>query len=165
MNYYKEWKKLIENQTDESFPDFWERYSDAEKTIYSAMLSEPEKTQKGTFKELYELFKIDPVMFVGFLDGILTSLRNKQSIEGIKDEDRVELDVDFNKLYRNMLEAEAEHLHTLPEWDSILTQDERDEIYREYRKSKTVVKEKTPGRNEPCPCGSGKKYKKCCGAN
>jgi len=22
----------------------------------------------------------------------------------------------------------------------------------------------TPGRNEPCPCGSGKKYKKCCGA-
>ena len=22
-----------------------------------------------------------------------------------------------------------------------------------------------PGRNDPCPCGSGKKYKKCCGAN
>ncbi len=21
------------------------------------------------------------------------------------------------------------------------------------------------GRNEPCPCGSGKKYKKCCGMN
>ena len=21
-----------------------------------------------------------------------------------------------------------------------------------------------PGRNDPCPCGSGKKYKKCCGA-
>ena len=25
--------------------------------------------------------------------------------------------------------------------------------------------EKKPGRNDPCPCGSGKKYKKCCGAN
>ena len=24
---------------------------------------------------------------------------------------------------------------------------------------------KRPGRNDPCPCGSGKKYKKCCGAN
>jgi SWIM/SEC-C metal-binding protein len=23
----------------------------------------------------------------------------------------------------------------------------------------------TPGRNDPCPCGSGRKYKKCCGAN
>ncbi|KXS48717.1 MAG: preprotein translocase subunit SecA [Halanaerobium sp. 4-GBenrich] len=27
----------------------------------------------------------------------------------------------------------------------------------------TVVKEEEPGRNDPCPCGSGKKYKKCCG--
>ncbi|WP_281649070.1 PBPRA1643 family SWIM/SEC-C metal-binding motif protein [Parendozoicomonas sp. Alg238-R29] len=28
---------------------------------------------------------------------------------------------------------------------------------------KTTVLEKTPGRNDPCSCGSGKKYKKCCG--
>ena len=28
-----------------------------------------------------------------------------------------------------------------------------------------VNKEKKVGRNDPCPCGSGKKYKKCCGAN
>ena len=26
-----------------------------------------------------------------------------------------------------------------------------------------VVKGKKVGRNEPCPCGSGKKYKRCCG--
>ncbi|MDA8432613.1 MAG: SEC-C metal-binding domain-containing protein [Nitrospiraceae bacterium] len=31
--------------------------------------------------------------------------------------------------------------------------------------SQTVTKGKKTGRNEPCPCGSGKKYKKCCGAN
>jgi preprotein translocase subunit SecA len=30
-------------------------------------------------------------------------------------------------------------------------------------KKKPVVKEKKVGRNDPCPCGSGKKYKKCCG--
>lgn len=30
-------------------------------------------------------------------------------------------------------------------------------------KVETVVKGKEPGRNDPCPCGSGKKYKKCCG--
>ena len=28
----------------------------------------------------------------------------------------------------------------------------------------TVRKEAEPGRNDPCPCGSGKKYKKCHGA-
>jgi len=30
-------------------------------------------------------------------------------------------------------------------------------------KQKTVVKGDKVGRNDPCPCGSGKKYKKCCG--
>ncbi len=30
-------------------------------------------------------------------------------------------------------------------------------------KVETVVKGDEPGRNDPCPCGSGKKYKKCCG--
>ena len=32
-------------------------------------------------------------------------------------------------------------------------------------KSKTVVNKTKIGRNDPCPCGSGKKYKKCCGAD
>jgi len=27
-----------------------------------------------------------------------------------------------------------------------------------------IHSEKKPNRNDPCPCGSGKKYKKCCGA-
>ena len=31
--------------------------------------------------------------------------------------------------------------------------------------AKPVVKKKKIGRNDPCPCGSGKKYKKCCGMN
>ena len=31
----------------------------------------------------------------------------------------------------------------------------------------TPLKNDTPkvGRNDPCPCGSGKKYKNCCGKN
>ena len=32
-------------------------------------------------------------------------------------------------------------------------------------KNEPVKKAKKPGRNDPCPCGSGKKYKKCCGAD
>jgi SEC-C motif-containing protein len=31
------------------------------------------------------------------------------------------------------------------------------------RKNEPIVKGKQPGRNDPCPCGSGKKFKKCCG--
>ncbi len=32
-------------------------------------------------------------------------------------------------------------------------------------KNAPVKAEKKPGRNDPCPCGSGKKYKNCCGKN
>jgi len=35
----------------------------------------------------------------------------------------------------------------------------------ESLKKSPVRKEKKPGRNDPCPCGSGKKYKKCCGTD
>ena len=39
------------------------------------------------------------------------------------------------------------------------------EIWRHYGpRVETVYKAQTPGRNDPCYCGSGKKYKKCCGA-
>ena len=36
-------------------------------------------------------------------------------------------------------------------------------LYMEQKKSGTVVKPHKVGRNDPCPCGSGKKYKHCCG--
>jgi len=38
------------------------------------------------------------------------------------------------------------------------------ESLRKKPKKKAVLAEKV-GRNDPCPCGSGKKYKKCCGAS
>ena len=37
------------------------------------------------------------------------------------------------------------------------------ELEMVLNKPTTVVLEKTPNRNDPCSCGSGKKYKKCCG--
>ena len=41
-----------------------------------------------------------------------------------------------------------------------------DEAQGETVKTKTIVREVPKvGRNDPCPCGSGKKYKKCCGVN
>lgn len=33
------------------------------------------------------------------------------------------------------------------------------------KKEPVVRKDKKIGRNDPCPCGSGKKYKQCCGRN
>jgi SWIM/SEC-C metal-binding protein len=38
-----------------------------------------------------------------------------------------------------------------------------DELTALLNKSVSVKVDKIPARNEPCSCGSGKKYKKCCG--
>ena len=37
------------------------------------------------------------------------------------------------------------------------------DFVRGMKEGVNVVKDKIPGRNDPCPCGSGKKYKHCCG--
>lgn len=37
------------------------------------------------------------------------------------------------------------------------------ELMALVNRAATLTAIKTPGRNEPCSCGSGKKYKKCCG--
>jgi len=37
-------------------------------------------------------------------------------------------------------------------------------LLKETPKAEPIHADKEPGRNDPCPCGSGKKFKKCCGA-
>jgi len=165
MNLYEQWQDLIDHQTDETFEAFWEKYSSTEKRIYSGILDEPGKKVTGTFKELADKYEADPVIFMGFLDGINTSLKMEQEFKTFDESSEIELDIDYEKLFFNMLEAKADYLYTLPQWDSILTEEQKQEIIKTHKKSKTVIKDKEPGRNDPCPCGSGKKYKKCCGVN
>jgi len=164
MNLYEHWRNLIDNQTDETFQSFWEKYSTTEKRIYSSILDHPNDKVIGNFKELAEKYDADPVIFMGFLDGINTSLLIEQDFKSFNEESEIYLDIDLEKLYFNMLEANADYLYTLPQWDKIFTEAERTEIVKAFKKSKTVIKDKLPGRNDPCICGSGKKYKKCCGA-
>ena len=165
MSLFKDWEDLISNQTDESFPDFWEKYSSTEKKIYSDILDRPYEKVTGTFQSLVDKYEADPLLVMGFLDGINTSLREEQDLDSIVETSEICLDIDLEKLFYNMLVAGADYLYTLPQWETILSEEKRLEIVKTYKRSKTVVKETEPGRNDPCPCGSGKKYKKCCGKN
>ena len=64
-----------------------------------------------------------------------------------------------------MVKAGADWLYGLEEWNDIFDEDTRKALYKEQKKSTTVVNEGPKVfPNDPCPCGSGKKYKKCCGA-
>ncbi|MGN0709815.1 MAG: SEC-C metal-binding domain-containing protein, partial [Anaerovoracaceae bacterium] len=123
---------------------------------------------EGTIKELSGKFGCRPAIFEGFLDGVQPSLKDPDSLGDIKTFDentKVSVDVDTKTLYTNMLKANADHLYTLPEWKNVLSDEEREELTKEYKKSKIYHAPKKVGRNDPCPCGSGKKYKNCCGKN
>lgn len=144
---------------------FWANYFNKEKEVYKVLLANADKVYEGTVATLAKEFNLELSLMVGFLDGINDSLVTPNPIEEMDQDTKVSLAFDKEKLYKNMVEAQADWLYELEEWDSLLTPERRKELYREQKNSTTVVKEKKIGRNDPCPCGSGKKYKKCCGAN
>ncbi|HIU25396.1 MAG TPA: SEC-C domain-containing protein [Candidatus Copromorpha excrementigallinarum] len=165
MTLFEQWRELIENQTEDTFREFWEEYSEAEKKIYGSILDDPGKKVTGKLGELSQSYQVRPVIFMGFLDGVNSSLKKENDFENFDEDSQVEIEIDPEKLFYNMLAADADHLYSLPQWLSILGEEKIKEITKAYKKSKTVVKGKKTGRNDPCPCGSGRKYKHCCGRN
>ena len=142
---------------------FWANYFNLEKGIYEQLLEDPNTVVEGTVEELAKKYNLELSYMVGFLDGINDSLKTPNPIEEMEATTKVNLGFDLEKLYYNMVAAHADWLYELEAWDNLLTQERRKELFLEQRKSGTVVKDKKVGRNDPCPCGSGKKYKHCCG--
>lgn len=167
MTLFELWNNYGEDAKERSVEEYKqvvENYLGRERDVYAQLLSNTDEIVEGTIAELGERFKMNEVEFLGFVDGINSSLVNGEyDLTDFTGESSVRLEFDLKKLYWNMLDAKAEWLYNLPQWNSLLTDIERATIKREYNKTKTVVKTKKVGRNEPCPCGSGKKYKQCCG--
>ena len=144
----------------------WNAYFEDEKEVYAKLLADVDNPVKGTVKELSEKFDISLMHMVGFLDGINDSLKEANPIEEMAEDTVVSLDFDKELLYKNMVAAGADWLYGLEEWDAIFTEERQEELYKEQKRSTTVVNEGPKiYPNDPCPCGSGKKYKKCCGKN
>ena len=96
-------------------------------------------------------------------DGINDSLVEANPIDTMEEDTKVNLVFDKEKLYKNMVDAKADWLYELPQWKEIFDDEKRRALFLEQKKSGTVHVGKKVGRNDPCPCGSGKKYKYCCG--
>ena len=169
MSLLENWRNLAYGDAldQKQQTELWNRYFEVEKGIYEQILSAPETEVKGTVKELAEKYGTDVQTMTGFLDGISESLKDyKNPIETMEEDTEVRILIDPEKLYYNMVEAKATWLYELPQWDSILSQEKRTELYRAQKASGTIRRE---GRkiypNDACPCGIGKKYKKCHGKN
>ena len=161
----EQWRKIAYDQTlsKDQLQNFWANYFQIEKEIYEQLLSNPDEEVSGTVKELAEKYGQDVMTMTGFLDGINDSLKTPNPIEEMEEDTVVSLAFDKEKLYKNMVDAKADWLYNLPQWNDIFTPERQKELYLEQKKSGTIIKGAKIGRNDPCPCGSGKKYKKCCG--
>lgn len=165
MTLLEAWHNLAYNTQEDkrTLQILWNRYFAEEKEIYADILKNPDEVVRGTVKELAEKYNVELLHMVAFLDGINDSLKEANPIETMDENTEVQLGYDMPLLYKNMVAAQADWLYNLPEWDNLLSEEERKALYKEQKESTTVKKEQKVYPNDPCPCGSGKKYKKCCG--
>jgi hypothetical protein len=163
MSLFEQWKEIAgKERKQEEYDAFWSAYFEKEKENYEVILEKNENKISGKLNDLAANASMDVLSFVGFIDGINTSLVTEVKVDELVEDSDIDMEIDFEKLYFNMLEAKADWLYNLPQWEPILTEEKRNQITKEYRVSKMAVSNKI-GRNEACTCGSGKKYKKCCG--
>ena len=165
MALLKKWRDMAYSETANKgdLQRLWSRYFEEEKGIYAQLLKNPDEVVTGTVKELAEKYDVTIMTMTGFLDGINDSLKEQNPIEEMEEDTVVNLGFEKELLYKNMVAAGADWLYNLEEWEPIVDEEKRKELYKEQKSSTTVVKEEKIYPNDPCPCGSGKKYKKCCG--
>ena len=117
-----------------SLQKFWGTYFQTEKEIYEKLLENPDEEVKGTVKELAEKYGINVFTMTGFLDGINDSLKVANPIETMDEDTEVSLAFDKELLYKNMVDAKADWLYELPQWDKIFTEEKKKVLYKEQKK-------------------------------
>ena len=164
MSLYKQWTEMVTEYVKVKGEEaFWQEYMQIETAIYKDILSNHNAISNITNCRFAKKYNTTEEFIMGFTDGINDSLNNSYDLEAIESQNELVFDINLEKLYFNMLDAKAEYLYTLPQWEGIFSDEKRKEIKKQYNESVTVRNENKIGRNDPCTCGSGKKYKKCCG--
>ena len=163
MTLYQKWVSAAYDKTGKIIKKCWDEYTPLEKAVYSKLLEDKTTFIEGTINELSARFRMKPEYIIGLLDGINEALDEPLEMKDLTEESFVKISFSFENLFKKMVEFRAEHLCELPEWNNIFDIETRRRMYREQRDSTTIRKDAKIGRNDLCPCGSGKKFKKCCG--
>ncbi|MDD6193950.1 MAG: SEC-C metal-binding domain-containing protein [Lachnospiraceae bacterium] len=165
MALLEQWQNMAydQSQNQSALQQFWNNYFMLEKGVYEQLLTNPTEKVSGTVKELADKYDLDIMAMTGFLDGINDSLVTPNPIDTMEEDTKVSLEYNPEALYKNMVDAKADWLYELPQWDEIFDAETKKKLYREAKNLHTVRNTVKVGRNDPCPCGSGRKYKQCCG--
>jgi len=160
---YEEWLSKSRDPNGKPAEKFWKTYMLREKVIYEGLLKSKTRIIKTTIGDFAKEHNLQTFEAVGFFDGISEALNEEFNAEDATEETQIDASFEFENLFQKMVEYKAKHLYLLPEWNDIIDADKQKVLIKEQQKSGIIVKDKKVGRNDPCPCDSGKKYKKCCG--
>lgn len=164
MSLYTQWNENLKGITSqEEYQEFFKNYMGKEAECYRKILESKNPILEGTIQELANKNEMTEMEFIGFLDGANTSFTESIILDELTENSEIKVELDWEKLLWNMHDAKADWLYGMNEWSNIFDDNKRIEIKKAYNKSKQVIVGEKIGRNDLCPCGSGKKYKKCCG--
>lgn len=163
MSLYENWIRSSYDNQGRSLKSFWNIYMPKEQAIYEDIIGNKIEAIEMPLNALAEKYNMQDYEIVGFIDGINGGLKEEINVEELENTSDIKLEIDFEALYKKMVEYKAEHLYTLSQWDNIFDEETRKRLTHDQRISGIIVKGHKTGRNDPCPCGSGKKFKQCCG--
>ena len=129
MSLYTQWTDMVvEFVKTKGEKAFWDVYSTIEEEIYRKILSAHQEKHEINIADLAKAVDTTPQFVMGFLDGINESLKQPLNLEELDSSSSVTLDIDLESLYYNMLDAKADYLYTLPQWDGIFSEEKWEEI-------------------------------------
>jgi len=179
------------NELDETLADYLILLNDlttADKGMYDrdkfmmeyCLVDEPESVRRSLIKlrDAYpQFFELNRAFFMDLLNPAMhrklkASYEKKRKQYKLGDTDRLDSVLDmFSSYLANLPEKERAKLEKelIKKKDDFISRDSDNPFDGDYfdesfeREEPYVRTERKVGRNEPCPCGSGKKYKHCCG--
>ena len=142
---YEQWLNKAFSKDGRSVDAVWDVYLPAEQKVYEYILENKVTNLSGTVTELGERFNMSAEYVIAFVDGLNDILPKKYDVRKLDENSQINLDIDFEKLYKKMVEYRADHLYTLPQWNNIFDETKQKALFAEQRNSRTVVKGKKIG--------------------
>ena len=116
MSLYDEWQEMADmERPEEEYNKFWNNYLEKEKAAYEDILENYKEVVSGKLSDLAQKYEMDNPTFIGFLDGTNTSLVKEFDLSKLSEDSIINLEIDFEKLFYNMLDAKAIWLSSLPQ--------------------------------------------------
>ena len=128
MTLYETWLASAYYRNGRTNERTWADYIPREQAIYEDIIGNKLTSLSGTVTELAEKYNVPKAYIAGFVDGINETQPEKIELETLTEDTQINLVIDLEKLYKQMVEYKADHLYSLPQWEDVFTREQLDEF-------------------------------------